>query len=60
MSASPFTVRTSRTEAGVLQCEVWNTAANIVIKVFRGRTARRRAMFWIEALQVGYFSKATK
>jgi hypothetical protein len=56
MSASPFIIRTSRRE-GVLRCEIWNDKKNICVKHFTGRTAKRRAMFWLEALQVGYFSR---
>lgn len=56
MSAAPFEVVTSRL-SGVLRCEIWNTARKVCVKSFTGRTAKRRAMFWIEALRVGYFSR---
>jgi hypothetical protein len=55
MSAAPFEIHTSRPD-GVLRCEIWNTTKQICVKHFTGRTAKRRAMFWLEALRVGYFS----
>ena len=37
---------------------VLNTDRRIVLKTFRGKTARRRAEAWLDALRVGWFSVA--
>lgn len=56
MTAQPFEIKTSRVD-GVLRCEIWNIQRKICVKHFTGRTAKRRAKFWMEALMVGWFSK---
>lgn len=37
---------------------ILNTDRRIVLKTFTGKTARRRAEAWLEALRVGWFSVA--
>lgn len=56
MTVQPFKVTTTRID-GVLRCEIWNVSKSICVKHFTGRTAKRRAMFWLEALMIGYFTK---
>ena len=53
MIATPFEIKTARNCA-----VVWNHERQILLKRFTGKSARRRAAEWLEALQIGYLSQA--
>ena len=53
MSATPFEIRTGKKSA-----VVWNHERQIPLKRFTGKSSRRRAAEWLEALQIGYLSQA--
>jgi hypothetical protein len=55
MIAQPFQIKT----LGVgkdQRCEIWNSQTGVCVKHFDGRTAKRRASSWLEALMVGFFT----
>ena len=47
---SPYKVVHRAGKSAVIDC-----SRRVVVKVFRGRTARRRAVEYLEAVLVGYF-----
>jgi hypothetical protein len=50
---SPFIAVHRRHKSAVIRTD----AVRIVLKVFRGRTAKRRAVAYLDAVLVGWFSK---
>ena len=52
MSATPFEIKTGKKSA-----VVWNHERQIPLKRFTGKSSRRLAAEWLEALQIGYLSR---